>query len=101
HRVGHAGAAAVLDADAHAGDRLLGLAEDVLDARRRRIGQSHDLGARAGAGHFHLLSPGSRPGRRSSVGLEISMNSGITTCSERPAPRPTSGSAPTAGPTPR
>ena len=45
HRVGHAGAAAVLDADAHADDRPVGLGDDILDAVCRRVGQGDDLEA--------------------------------------------------------
>src|SRR3954465_2017092 len=62
HRVGHAGAAAVLDADAHAGDRPLGLLDDLLDAVRGGVRERQDL--EAGQGHHSLRRPGSRPGQK-------------------------------------
>ena len=45
HGVFHAGAAAVLDADAHAGDGLFRPRHHVLNAQRRGIGQAHHLGS--------------------------------------------------------
>ena len=43
HRVGHAGAAAVLDADPDADDRLVGGGDDLLDPRRGGVGHAHRL----------------------------------------------------------
>jgi len=52
HGVGHAGAAAVLDADTHARDRLLRFGHDGLDALGGGVRQPHHLGSGPGSGHF-------------------------------------------------
>jgi len=63
HGVGHAGAAAVLDADAHADDRRYRVRHHVFDALGGGVGETDRLGSRSGCGHFaSLLAPGARPG---------------------------------------
>ena len=61
HRVGHAGAAAILDADAQADDRLVRIGDDLMDPGGRGVGDTHRFQTRI----FHqapLSRPGSRPG---------------------------------------
>src|SRR5215831_2987478 len=63
HGVGHAGAAAVLDADAHADDRLHRVRHHIFDALGGGVGETDRLGSRSGCRHFaSLLTPGARPG---------------------------------------
>src|SRR6266508_4419729 len=62
HGVGHAGTAAVLDADAHADYRLHRIGHHVFDALGGGVGEPDHLGSRP-VGHLPaLLSPGARPG---------------------------------------
>ncbi|MNI94944.1 hypothetical protein D3C73_1531290 [compost metagenome] len=49
HRIGNAGTAGILDADAQANDRLVGIFHDFLDALGCRIGQRHDLEGHGGS----------------------------------------------------
>jgi glutathione S-transferase len=55
HDVGHAGAAAVLNADAHGGDRMIGFRHHRLDAFRRGFGEPHHLRSGPSNGHLHIL----------------------------------------------
>src|SRR5262249_12044818 len=58
HRVGHPGAATVLDPDTHARDRPLGLGKKLLDARGGGIAEPHHLRLGSHLGHScALLDP--------------------------------------------
>ena len=81
HRVGHPGAAAVLDPDPHAQDGLVGPGDDVLDAVRRRVGQGHHF--EAWQSHSSLLAAGFKA--RAERGYGIICNHAVT---ERRVPGP-------------